>query len=129
MLRSCGITWLSRSVMEDNKDNWISSGIEELDDVLHGLRAGDNVVWQISRIEEYTPFIKPFCRRSVERGMPLVYFRFARHRPLVTEEQGAEIYELNPDVGFERFVSKILDVVDSKGVGACYVFDCLSDLA
>lgn len=116
--------------MNSQPDNaWISSGFPGLDNVLHGLRAGDNVVWQISRIEEYTPFIAPFSIHCRDRAVPLVYFRFARHRPLLAPGPGIEIHELNPDVGFERFVSRILDVADRKGLGACYVFDCLSDLA
>ncbi len=108
---------------------WVSSGISGLDNVLHGLRAGDNVVWQIKDIHEYQPFVKPFSQKCLERGVPLVYFRFARHIPLFDETSGAEIHELNPEVGFERFLSRILDVVEEKGVGACYVFDSLSDLA
>jgi hypothetical protein len=110
-------------------NDWASSGFSGLDEVLNGLRTGDNVVWQIKRIEEYIPFIQPFCKQCLKRGVPLVYFRFARHRPLLGKADGAEIHQLNPDVGFERFVSKILDVVDEKGLDACYVFDCLSDLA
>lgn len=106
-----------------------SSGNTGLDSVLDGLRDGDNVVWQISRIEEYVPFIAPFCSEAKKRGLPLVYFRFARHNPLLTEAQGAETHDISPDVGFERFVAQILEVVDSKGYQACYVFDCLSDLA
>lgn len=110
-------------------NEYAKSGFPGLDDVLDSLRTGDNVVWQIRRIEEYIPFIQPFCRECASRNVPLVYFRFARHRPLVGPDQGAEIHRINPDVGFERFVSKIIDVIDEKGEGACYIFDCLSDLA
>ncbi len=36
---------------------------------------------------------------------------------------------LNPQEGFERFVTQILDTIEKAGSGAFYIFDCLSDLA
>ncbi|HEY5911278.1 MAG TPA: PEP/pyruvate-binding domain-containing protein [Verrucomicrobiae bacterium] len=107
----------------------MSSGIPGLDRVLQGLRAGDNVVWEVDGVGDYLPLVAPFCAEAARRKRKLVYFRFARHEPLVGEESGAEICVLDPQEGFERFLTGILDVIEKSGPGAFYVFDCLSDLA
>lgn len=107
----------------------ISSGMPGLDHVLQGLREGDNVVWEVDGIEDYQPMIEPLCREATRLQRRLVYFRFARHAPLLGPESGAAVYALNPAEGFERFLTSILDIIERTGVGAFYVFDCLSDLA
>ncbi len=105
------------------------TGLPELDRVLQGLRSGDNVVWQVDGIEEYVPFVRPYVDAALAAGRRLVYFRFARHAPLVEEGRGAEIHRLSPAVGFESFTTEIHRVIEESGPGAYYVFDCLSDLA
>ncbi len=106
-----------------------STGLAGLDNVLTGLRPGDNVVWQVETVDEYVPFVHNFCEEAIRRRQSLVYFRFASHAPLVPAEVAAEVCQLHPDRGFEDFISEIFDVVERVGVGGCYVFDCLSDLA
>ncbi len=106
-----------------------STGLEGLDDLLTGLRPGDNVVWQVESVDEYVPFVQHFCSEATRRRQSLVYFRFASHPPLVPASAKAEVYELHPERGFEDFISEIFDVVERVGVGGCYVFDCLSGLA
>lgn len=108
---------------------YVSSGHPGLDRVLLGLRAGDNVVWEVEGIEDYLPMLPPVCGEARRLGRRLVYFRFARHPALLGEDSGAEVHVMNPAEGFERFLSGILDVIERTGVGAFYVFDCLSDLA
>lgn len=107
----------------------LSTGIPGLDAVLSGLRAGDNVIWEIDSIREYRPFLAPLIREAKRLNRPLIYFRFARYGPLLTPDSGAAIHQLNPQEGFERFLSSILDVIDQAGPGSYYFFDCLSDLA
>ena len=51
------------------------------------------------------------------------------YAPLLTADSGAEIHQLDPQKGLERFLTVILDVIERSGPGAFYVFDCLSDLA
>lgn len=106
----------------------LSSGVPGLDRVLQGLMAGDNVVWQVGDVEEYLPFIDPYVREAQRQQRKLIYFRFARHNPLL-KDTDAEVHVLDPQGGFERFVTEILDVIERAGKGAFYVFDCLSDLA
>lgn len=106
-----------------------TTGLPGLDQVLHGLIPGDNVVLQVGSLDEYKPFVTPFVRASVAAGAPLIYFRFARHEPLLSEADGAHVHELHPESGFEQFITAILDVIEQAGRGACYVFDSLSELA
>ncbi len=106
-----------------------SSGIEALDEILQGVFAGDNVVWQIEDIGDQIPFVHAFCRCAHLDGKKLVYFRFASHEPLVPDRFEPEVHNLNAKAGFEQFITKILDIIKESGKGSCYVFDCLSGLA
>ena len=105
-----------------------STGLPSLDAVLTGLRPGDNVVWQVDAIDEYATFVAPFWARARAERRRLVYFRFARHAPLVAADAGATVHQLSPEVGFETFTTEIHGVIEQAGRGAFYVFDCLSDL-
>ena len=105
------------------------TGLADLDRVLRGLRPGDNVVWQVDAVEDYAAFVRPFVEAALAAGRKLVYFRFARHDPLVAPGSGATIHRLDPGVGFESFTASIHQVIEEAGRGAHYVFDCLSDLA
>ncbi len=100
-----------------------------LDGVIEKVIPGDNIVWRVDAIEDYATFVTPFVEAAHANNRKLIYFRFARHRELVTERQGAEIHRLSPDIGFENFTAEIHDVIEQAGLGAYYVFDCLSDLA
>ncbi|NLX26348.1 MAG: pyruvate, phosphate dikinase [Lentisphaerae bacterium] len=110
-------------------DVGLTTGLPGLDKVLKGILVGDNIVWQVDSIEEYREFVTPYCEAAVRNGRKLVYFRFARHDALVTEEMGAEIHEFDPEEGFESFIASIHSVIQRTGPGAFYVFDCLSRLA
>src|SRR5512142_835045 len=105
------------------------TGLPSLDGVLQGLRLGDNVVWQVDSVDDYLPFVEPFVGQALALGRKLVYFRFARHAPLVREGRGARIHRIPPSLGFESFTAEIHRVIEEEGPGAYYVFDCLSDLA
>jgi pyruvate,water dikinase len=107
----------------------MSTGLPGLDSVLQGLRPGDNVVWEVDSVEDYLPVLGPICREAVRLQRKLIYFRFADHAPLLTADAGAEVHRLDPQEGFERFLSEILNVIEQAGSGAFYVFDCLSELA
>lgn len=111
------------------KNSRISTGLHGLDDVLGGLLAGDNVVWEVDNVEDYLHVVGPLCNEAGRLRRRTIYFRFARHPQLIGENCGVEIHRLNPEDGFERFVSQILDVIENAGKGAFYIFDCLSELA
>jgi len=111
------------------KPSALSTGMPGLDRVLQGLLPGDNVVWEVDSIQDYLPVLGPLSSEAGRLKRKLIYFRFARHAPVLGEECGAEIHVLNPQEGFERFLTEILDVIERAGPGAFYIFDCLSDLA
>lgn len=107
-----------------------STGLAGLDEVLQGLRAGDNVVFQVEAVDDYRPLVTPFVARAVAEGRRTIYFRFARHEPLVPDgAPGVEVHQVSAALGFESFTAAIHEVIEAAGHGAFYVFDCLSDLA
>lgn len=106
-----------------------TTGLPGLDRVLHGIEPGDNIVWEVSSIEEYGRLIAPYARAAQAAGRPLIYFRFARHAPLLPVDGGAEVHTFDCSIGFEYFVRQIHTVIERAGRGAIYVFDSLTHLA
>jgi pyruvate, water dikinase len=106
-----------------------STGLKGLDVVIRGLIPGDNVVWQVDSLDDYRPFVDPYVAGAVQRGRKLIYFRFATHAPLVQPGSPAEVHELDPAKGFESFITRIHETIESSGRGTTYLFDCLSELA
>ena len=106
----------------------ISTGIKGLDGVIMGLRAGDNVVWQIDDIEDYISLVKPFVKQALQEKRKVIYLRFASHKELLKPSKDIKRYELNAYTGFEAFTTKINNIITQEGEGAYYVFDCLSEL-
>jgi len=110
------------------QNRWVTTGFQGLDQILDGLRIGDNVVWKVDSLADYQDVVTPFVQEAVAAGRRVVYFRFGQHPPLIEAGLPVEIIELKPSDGFEPFACKIHAVATEKGVGAFYVFDCLSDL-
>jgi len=107
----------------------VSTGLPSLDRMLGGIRPGDNIVWQVDSIDDYVPFIEPLAANAGAAGETLIYFRFAQHKALVSKDSGAQVYQLDPDAGFEPFIGKIHEIIRQKRSGGYYVFDSLSELA
>ncbi|MFH1568074.1 MAG: PEP/pyruvate-binding domain-containing protein [Gemmatimonadota bacterium] len=105
----------------------LSTGFPGLDQVLTGLRPGDNVVWQVASAGQYAAFAAPFQQGAGDR--PVHYFRFARHASLLKAAAGVTVHSLEPSAGFEGFIAAIHRVVEASGREAYHVFDCLSGLA
>jgi pyruvate,water dikinase len=106
----------------------LSTGLPELDRIIGGVLPGDNIVFEVDAIEDYLPFLEPYCQKALRTGKPLIYFRFADHPPLISEESGAHVCRLDPEAGFESFLLEVHRVIEHSGRGAFYLFDCLSDL-
>ena len=107
---------------------WESSGIEGLDNLLCGLRKGDNVVLQLDDISDFHGFVQPFIAQAIKDKRDIVYMRFASHAPLLDEDLPINTYHLEAESGFESFSTKVHSIISHHGLGAYYVFDCLSDL-
>jgi len=110
-------------------DTALTTGLPGLDRVLKGVLPGDNVVWQVDAIEDYMAVVAPYCQAGLRSGRKVVYFRFASHPPVIPDNCGADICELDPAEGFETFITRIHAVIESCGRGALYIFDCMSELA
>ncbi len=106
----------------------IRCGFPQLDEILDHIRLGDNVVWQISDIEEFRMVAEPFVRQAVSDGRSVTYIRFAQHEPVLADLSGVRVRRFNPDTGFEAFTVAIHDEITRQGRNAFYVFDCLSEL-
>src|SRR3989339_429185 len=108
--------------------NNASSGLKGLDDVIHGLRKGDNVVWQVDDIRDYKHFVIPFVIEAIKSKKKIIYMRFAEHEPLLEPQSNLKIYKLDAYNGFESFSSQIHKIIKNEGKDVYYVFDCLSYL-
>ncbi|MDP1527616.1 MAG: PEP/pyruvate-binding domain-containing protein [Rhodocyclaceae bacterium] len=103
-----------------------TTGLPELDGVLHGVQPGDNIVWQIESFAMYRALVEPYAAAARREGLRLIYFRFADHPPLLDD---AETYHPDPEEGFDTFVDQVHTVIEAAGRETLYVFDCLSPLA
>jgi len=106
----------------------ISTGIKGLDSVITGLRAGDNVVWQIDDMNDYIDLVKPFVSQALKEKKKIIYMRFATHKELIKPSVGIKRYELDAQAGFESFTARVNSIITQEGEGAYYIFDCLSEL-
>ena len=107
---------------------WASTGFKGLDKTLCDLKKGDNVVWQVDSIEDYSHFVMPYIKKALEDKRNIVYMRFANHKPLIENQPGVTVYQLDAKSGFESFSTQVHAIISHEGTGAYYVFDCLSDL-
>ncbi|MCK4621169.1 MAG: PEP/pyruvate-binding domain-containing protein [Desulfuromonadales bacterium] len=106
----------------------VSTGYTGLDSILDGLRFGDNVVLTVDSMDDYRYFVGAFVDQALSDGRNIIYFCFGDHAPLLGASPKIKKYDLDPRQGFESFTRRIYEVVTEQGVGAFYVFDCLSDL-
>lgn len=106
----------------------IKSGIESLDKVLDNIRLGDNVVMQVTSLKDFISMVVPFAKQAISDNRNIIYIRFSSHEPLLSPMEGLKIYELNANQGFEKFTVEVHEIITREGVGAFYIFDCLSDL-
>lgn len=129
----------------------VKSGIPGLDKALDNIRLGDNVVWNVTNLNEFSYFVNPYVKQAKKDNRNLIYIRFATHPPLIemTEEdlillkkeennpdtefcmierEGIKIYMVNPYNQFETFTLEVHRIIEKEGFDAFYVFDCLSDL-
>ncbi len=106
----------------------VSTGYSGFDDILDGLRIGDNVVLKVDTIEDYRYFVGPFVDQALVARKKVVYMRFGDHPPLIEPSPQITTCEFDPRQGFESFASQIHNVITKEGPGAFYVFDSLSEL-
>lgn len=106
----------------------VLSGISEMDTALDNIRLGDNVVWQVTDLDEFQLFIEPYVRQAIKDRRNMIYVRFASHEPLLKEQEGLKIVSVELSHRFETFTVDIHNLIEEEGLDAFYVFDCLSEL-
>jgi hypothetical protein len=105
-----------------------STGIPDLDDIIHGLRVGDNVVWKVDSVRDYAAMIQPYWQRARRINKKVVYFRFAQHEPLVPQDGAVTRVNVRPDTGFEQFITQVHGAIHECDARCHYVFDMFTDL-
>ncbi len=106
----------------------IKSGIPALDQILKGLRLGDNVVWQVDDLEDYLYFVQPFADQAIRESGNCVYLRFAPHPPIIGARPGLIIKEVNPGNGFDFFSTEVHQMIEEWATMKFFVLDNLSAL-
>jgi hypothetical protein len=106
----------------------VSTGIKGLDKTLNYLQMGDNIVFQVDKIEDYKIFVTPFVNAALKKGRRMVYMRFAQHPPILEPAGKVVIYKLDANTGFESFSTQVHNIIQKEGRDVFYIFDCLSDL-
>lgn len=106
----------------------VSCGIDAFDEIIQGLRLGDNVVWQVDRLEDYVYFAKSFVNDSLDHHRRVVYVRFAEHPPVLPDSPDIETIEVDPSSGFDNFSRMVHNLIEERGEEVFYVFDNLSSL-
>lgn len=106
----------------------VTSGISTLDELLGGLRPGDNVVWQVEKLDLYATFAGALPAGALQRGIRLLYFRFASHPVVLRPLDGLQTVSIEPERGFDAFSRRVHREIEKVGKGAFYVFDNLSAL-
>ena len=106
----------------------VRSGIDDMDSALDYIRMGDNVVWQVSSLDEFRVFAGAFAAQAIKDRRNLIYIRFAGHDPILSPMPGLRIVPMELSHLFETFTINIHNLIADEGKDAFYVFDCLSEL-
>ncbi|KPQ30575.1 MAG: Phosphoenolpyruvate synthase/pyruvate phosphate dikinase [Marinobacter excellens HL-55] len=106
----------------------VSTGLAGLDEVLDGLRIGDNVVWRVSDLDDYRRFVLSFVEAASDADRQIIYLRFGQHPPIIQQHPSVRTIEIDALGGFESFTSRVWHLIEQHGRGAFYVCDSLSEL-
>ena len=106
----------------------VLSGIPKMDENFDNIRLGDNVVWRVDDLGQFKLFMEPYVKQAIKDKRNLIYFRFATHEPLLEEQEGLKIINVELNHRFENFTVMIREHITREGRDAFYVFDCLSEL-
>jgi pyruvate,water dikinase len=106
----------------------IGSGIPQLDGLLQGLHFGDNVVWQVDHLEDYSYFAQAFADEVITRGFDCIYIHFGPNPAILKEEPGLNITKIAPGRGFDYFSGEVHQIIENSGRRVCFIFDNLSTL-
>ena len=88
-----------------DKEVKVGTGIHVIDELLSGLRWGDNVVWQVTTALEYSWLVRPFVEDAAEKSIEIIYIHFdAFTIPGISPH--CKVVTLDPTQGFDYFKPK-----------------------
>ena len=93
----------------------VKSGIESMDKAFDNIRLGDNVVWEVTNLDEFRIFLNPYVEQAIKDKRNLIYFRFASHEPLVEEREGVKVIQVELSHRFETFTVEIHKLIEREG--------------
>ncbi|MBW1894778.1 MAG: phosphoenolpyruvate synthase [Deltaproteobacteria bacterium] len=106
----------------------ITTGIPVIDELIGGLRWGDNVVWRVTNTLEYSWLVRPFVENAVKNGVDIIYVHFDEYA-IVEMPENCKMVTIDPSQGFDYFYHFVQELMESSGKNICYVFDNISILA
>jgi pyruvate,water dikinase len=112
----------------ETKPRMISSGVPSLDEVIEGFRLGDNVVWQVDDLDDYSYYAEKFINLGIRDHHQCVYISFAPHNPVLKPRKSLDLIQVDPGKGFDFFSSEVHRIIEKYGKQVFYVFDNLSSL-
>ena len=107
---------------------WASTGLNGLDKIICDLKKGDNVVWQVDNIEDYSQFVRPYIKKALADKRNIVYMRFAQHRPIIENQPDVTVYQLDAKGGFESFSTQVHAIISQEGTEGVCSFNCVNGL-
>jgi len=106
----------------------LSTGMPIIDQLIDGLRWGDNVVWQVTTSLEYSWLVSPFVQEAAKKGVNIIYMHFDAYEIPGTSPH-CKVITIDRNQGFDYFYRFVREVMESTGKRAYYIFDNLSLLA
>jgi len=112
----------------DEKPVKVTTGIPVIDELIDGLRWGDNVVWQVTTTLEYSWLVRPFVEDAAQKGVEIIYIHFDEFTiPKISSH--CRVVTIDPTKEFDYFYRFVNDVMESSGRKIYYIFDNISILA
>lgn len=106
----------------------VSTGVPVIDELIGGLRWGDNVVWQVTTTLEYSWLVRPFIEDAAAKGIAIIYIHFDVYSlPGIIPH--CRVIKIDPAQGFDYFYRYIREIMEASGKRIYYVFDNISILA
>ncbi|HPD60461.1 MAG TPA: PEP/pyruvate-binding domain-containing protein [Thermodesulfobacteriota bacterium] len=112
----------------DEEKTKLSTGVPVIDQLIDGLRWGDNVVWQVTTALEYSWLVAPFIQEAAQKGVNIIYMHFDSYEIPGTSPH-SKLISIDRNQGFDYFYRFVREVMESAGKRVYYVFDNLSLLA
>ena len=69
--------------------NFLTTGMEEIDQLIGGVLAGDNLVWEVDSGAPVDRFISSFVSACEAEGTPVVYVSFNRSPQTIVNMYGS----------------------------------------